>query len=238
MRLTIVIPCYNEARSLPALVKRCAELVAADPEADVILVDNGSTDDSPAVLARELAPYPRLASIRVPHNQGYGHGILAGLAAARGDIIGWTHADLQTDPMDALAGLAHFRRTPDPARLFVKGQRFGRPLGDQLFTFGMSVFETLLFGRVLRDVNAQPNLLPRGFFESWRNPPHDFALDTYAYALAKADGLRVERFPVAFTARLHGQSHWNINWRAKLKFIKRTLAFSFRLRRHLQGGQR
>mgnify|MGYP000870121030 FL=1 len=66
MRLTLVIPCYNEAASLPALVARCAELTAAEPAIDVILVDNGSTDDSPAVLARELAGRDRLSSVRVP----------------------------------------------------------------------------------------------------------------------------------------------------------------------------
>jgi glycosyltransferase involved in cell wall biosynthesis len=218
-------------------VSRCARLVAAAPDVDVILVDNGSTDDSAAVLDRELAGQPRIGRVHVPVNRGYGHGILAGLAAARGDIIGWTHADLQTDPMDVVHGLALFSASPDAARLFVKGRRYGRPLSDRLFTFGMSVFETLLFGRVLHDVNAQPNLMPRGFFETWRNPPGDFALDTYAYAVAKADGLRVARFPVAFTTRLHGHSHWNINWQAKLKFIRRTLEFSFRLRRALHNGQ-
>ena len=233
MRLTLVIPCYNEAASLPALVARCAELAAAQPEIDVILVDNGSTDDSPAVLARELAGRNRLASVRVPVNQGYGFGILSGLRAATGDIIGWTHADLQTDVMDAAKGLALFAASPAPARLFVKGARHGRPLGDTIFTFGMSVFETLLFGRRLTDVNAQPTLFHRDFFARWTSPPHDFALDTYAFALARNDRLTVARFPVLFTNRLHGQSHWNINWRAKLKFIKRTLDFSFRLRRDL-----
>ena len=236
MRLTLVIPCYNEAASLPALVARCAELAAAEPAIDVILVDNGSTDDSPAVLARELAGRDRLSSVRVPVNQGYGFGILSGLRAATGEIIGWTHADLQTDVMDVLTGLALFCDDAAPAKMFVKGARHGRPLGDTVFTFGMSVFETILFGRRLTDVNAQPTLFHRDFFAAWANPPHDFALDTYAFALARYDGLKVARFPVLFTDRLHGQSHWNINWRAKLKFIKRTLDFSFRLRRDLASG--
>jgi len=42
--------------------------------------------------------------VRVPVNQGYGLGILSGLRAATGEIIGWTHADLQTDVMDVLTG--------------------------------------------------------------------------------------------------------------------------------------
>jgi len=236
MSLTLVIPCYNEAASLPALVARCAQLTAAAPGVDVILVNNGSTDDSAAVLTRELASHPRLSSVNVPVNRGYGFGILSGLRTATGDIIGWTHADLQTDVMDLIPALALFAAAPDPAKLFVKGARYGRPLGDRIFTFGMSIFETLLFGRRLTDVNAQPTLFARSFFASWHNPPDDFALDTYAFALARNDGLVVKRFPVLFANRQHGQSHWNINWRAKLKFIRRTLDFSFRLRRELVRG--
>lgn len=236
MRLSLVIPCYNEAKSLGALAARCTELLDAEPDAEVILVDNGSTDDSPAVLARETGRHDRLRSVRVPVNQGYGFGILTGLRAASGEVIGWTHADLQTDPMDALTGFARFKAARDPERLYVKGARYGRPTSDRVFTAGMSAFETLLFGRVLRDVNAQPNLFPASFFGEWRDPPHDFALDTYAYALAKAKGLRVERFPVLFAPRQHGVSHWNVNWQAKLKFIRRTLDFSFRLRRDLARG--
>ena len=104
MMLSLVIPCYNEAANLPSLLERCKEL-AQRGSVEVILVDNGSTDDSPQVLARLLPAYPGCRTVRVEHNQGYGFGILAGLKAARGDILGWTHADMQTDPMDAAQGI-------------------------------------------------------------------------------------------------------------------------------------
>ena len=127
MLLSLVIPCYNEAKSLPALAQRCAELTEAEPNCEVILVDNGSSDDTPAVMQAALAGKDRLRSTRVPVNRGYGFGILSGLAEAGGDILGWTHADLQTDPMDALRGLEGFKAAADPGRLFVKGSRYGRP---------------------------------------------------------------------------------------------------------------
>ncbi|MFN0101000.1 MAG: glycosyltransferase family 2 protein, partial [Bryobacteraceae bacterium] len=63
----------------------------------------------------------------------------------------------------------------------------------------------------------------------------DFSLDLYAYYMAASQGLRVERFPVRFGERAHGVSHWNVNWKAKAKFVKRTAAYSFRLRRELKG---
>ena len=231
-RLSLVIPCYNEARNLPLLVARLRETFVRD-DVEVVLVDNGSTDGSAAVLAGLLHDTPRIRSVRVEKNQGYGFGILAGLAAAEGEIIGWTHADMQTDPADALRGLALFDAAAEPQRLFVKGRRYGRPLADVVFTVGMSVFETLLMRRRMWDINAQPTLFPRTLFAAWQDAPHDFSLDLYAYYQAIHRGLRVRRFPVRFGERAHGSSHWNVNWQAKARFIRRTVDFSLRLRKEL-----
>lgn len=230
MRFSLVIPCYNEAANLPLLLERCKAVAGADTE--VILVDNGSTDDSAQVLARLLPAYPGCRSVRVEQNQGYGFGILSGLRAAHGEILGWTHADMQTDPQDALRGLELFAR--HGARSFVKGRRYGRPLSDMVFTLGMSVFETILLGKPFWDINAQPTMFAREFFATWSNPPHDFSLDLYAYYEARRQGLAVHRFSVHFGDRAHGVSHWNVNWAAKRKFIKRTVDFSLQLRRNVK----
>ena len=230
MKFSLIIPCFNEAANLPLLLERCRALGAQDG-IEVILVDNGSTDDSRAVLERLLPTYPGCRSVRVEVNQGYGFGILSGLRAARGDILGWTHADMQTDPQDALAGLAYFGTEPD--RVFVKGRRYGRPAMDVLFTIGMSFFETVLLAKPMWDINAQPTLFSRRFFETWASPPHDFALDLYAYYQARVQGLAVHRYPVRFGPRAHGVSHWNVNWAAKKKFIRRTVDFSLDLKRNL-----
>ena len=229
--LSLVIPCYNEAKSLPVLLERCSALPAARPDIEVILVDNGSTDESSVWLCQRLGNHPGCRALRVEKNQGYGFGILAGLQAAQGRIMGWTHADLQTDPCDAVKGLELFERAKEPERLFVKGNRYGRPLADEIFTIGMSLFETTLLGRILWDINAQPTLFQRSFFESWSGPPNDFALDLFAYYRARKARMIVERFPVRFDERLHGQSNWNLNWSAKRKFIRRTVDFSLTLRK-------
>lgn len=230
MKLSLVIPCYNEGASLALLLPRCAEL-AQPGVAEVILVDNGSTDNSPRILAELLPHYRSCRSVRVEKNQGYGFGILSGLRAAEGRVLGWTHADMQTDPADARRGLVLFDRHGDD--IFVKGRRYGRPLGDVLFTVGMSAFETLLLRHPLWDINAQPTMFSRAFFETWREPPHDFSLDLYAYYQAKRAGLPVHRFPVHFGERAHGISHWNVNWAAKREFIRRTVGFSLQLRKRL-----
>lgn len=232
--LSLVIPCYNEAANLPLLLGRLDQVMGRD-DVEVVLVDNGSDDESPAFLAEAAAGRAYLETVRVEVNRGYGHGILAGLAAARGDLLAWTHADLQTDPGDALTGLALFEAAAAPDHLFVKGRRHGRPLADVVFTAGMAGFETLLLGRPMWDINAQPTIFPRAFFETWGQPPDDFSLDLYAYYQAKVQGLRVARFPVRFGERAHGVSHWNVDWRAKLRFIKRTMRYSLDLRRRLKG---
>ena len=230
MKYSLVIPCYNEAANLPLLLERCKTL-SGYQNIEIILVDNGSTDSSSQVLGELLPSYPHCKSIRVEKNQGYGFGILAGLREAKGDILGWTHADMQTDPKDLLQAIQIFETNGD--NLYVKGKRVGRPLSDVLFTVGMSIFETILLRTRLQDINAQPNLFPRRFFESWENPPHDFSFDLYAYFLARHQGLQVRRYPVKFGERAHGVSHWNVNWAAKVKFIRRTIDFSIELKKRL-----
>lgn len=228
--MSLVIPCYNEEKGLPKLAARCIELAAAT-DCEVILVNNGSNDDSASVLADIVARSSRLRVVTVDVNQGYGFGILSGLKAATGDVIGFTHADMQTDPMDAAKGLALFEKSRQPERLLVKGRRYGRPFTDRAFTFGMDMFETILFGRVLTEVNAQPTLFPRSFFETWTDPPNDFSLDLFVYATAKQRGFSVRKFAVHFGPREHGQSNWNLGWSSRYKFIKRIVEYSFRLRR-------
>jgi glycosyltransferase involved in cell wall biosynthesis len=231
MKFSLTIPCYNEAANIPLLLDRCKE-ISCHPDIEVILVDNGSTDDSSLILQNLLPQYPGCRSVRVEENQGYGFGVLAGLRAAKGEIMGWTHADMQTDPHDALRGLEKFAACGP--NIFVKGRRYGRPLVDVFFTVGMSAFESVLLGRPMWDINSQPTMFSRRFFETWRNPPLDFSLDLYAYYQARQKNLRVHRFPVRFGARAHGVSHWNVSWSAKRKFIRRTIDFSLQLRKTLK----
>ena len=229
-KFSLVIPCYNESLVLPHLIKRCKG-VLDNPKVEVILVDNGSTDNTSSILKKQLSDSDHFRSIKVEDNKGYGHGILAGLKAAEGDIIGYTHADLQTDPIDFIRGIKLFNRYGK--NIFVKGRRYGRPIADIFFTVGMGLFETVLLRSSMWDINAQPTLFSRSFFESWPSPPFDFSLDLYIYYLAKKQKIPVHRFPVKFEKRMYGRSHWNIDWASKRRFIKRTIDFSLKLKRNI-----
>lgn len=232
MKFSLIIPCYNEAANLPLVLERCKSLVS-HPGCEVILVDNGSTDQSAQVLEQLLPQYPGCRSIRVIQNQGYGFGILSGLRASQASILGWTHADMQTDPVDTIKGLRFFEEHGEA--VFVKGLRYGRPYFDTVFTVGMSFFESALLGTFMWDINAQPTMFSRVFFETWRDAPHDFSLDLYAYYMAQMRHLKIQRFPVRFAKRAHGNSHWNIDFASKRKFIQRTINYSLTLRRKLHN---
>lgn len=228
MKLSIVVPCYNEEENIPLILERFEEIIE-QKDIEVILVNNGSTDNSAQVLADLLPKYSFVKTVLVEVNQGYGYGILQGLYMCRGEYIGWTHADMQTDPADIIKALEIIER--ERGLVFVKGNRKGRPLFDVFFTMGMSLFETCYLHKKLYDINAQPNIFPKIFFDEWEEPPHDFSLDLYALYMAGKKGLKVVRFPVLFPERIHGQSKWNTGLKAKWKFIKRTVDFSVKLKK-------
>ncbi len=228
MDVSLIIPCFNEAKNLPILISRCKDLIEKYP-VEIILVDNGSTDNSSMLIAK----YPFIKLVKVKKNEGYGNGILEGLNNASGEILAWTHADLQTDPNDLMRGLELVLASTNPQRLFLKGRRYGRSFFDVIFTFGMSLFETLLLQKLMWDINAQPTIFHKSFFQTWQKPPNDFSLDLYVYFMAKKSKLVIKRFPVKFSKRLHGTSDWNTSLLGKYKFIKRTLSYSFNLKRKL-----
>ena len=229
MKLSIVVPCYNEEENIPLILRSFSKHIR-DENIEVILVNNGSTDQTARVLEELLPKYSFARTVLVPVNQGYGYGILQGLKEADGDYIGWTHADMQTDPKDVIKSYEILEKENWNKNMYIKGNRKGRPFFDQFFTFGMSVFETIFMGKVLYDVNAQPNIFSKEFFSNWKNPPKDFSLDLYALYMAKKNKLKIIRFDVLFPERIHGQSTWNTGLVSKWKFIKRTIAFSLELK--------
>jgi glycosyltransferase involved in cell wall biosynthesis len=232
MRLSIVVPCYNEERNIPLILEKFNRVIQTD-DIEVILVDNGSTDGSEKVFNRLVPNYTFARVLKVKKNQGYGFGISSGLKEAKGEFIGYSHADMQTDPADVLKALEIIMQSSNPRNSYVKGDRKKRIFLDQFFTIGMSMFETIYLKTKLWDINAQPNIFHRSFFSNLNNIPKDFSLDLYLLYMAKKNGVNVIRFDVVFPPRIHGESSWNTGLSSKWKFIKRTMEFSVKLKKEL-----
>ena len=241
MKLSIIVPCYNEADNLPALVGAFREALGGRHGVEAVLVNNGSTDHSAQVFGELLArPDNRFARVvTVPVNKGYGYGILSGLCEGRGEFLAWTHADLQTDPRDVLHGFDRLSAEPEPAKCFLRGRRTGRPWFDRCFTLGMSVIASVALRSRLYDINAQPKLFHRSLLEHLDDAPWDFSLDLYVLHLANRLGLKILEEPTFFGERKHGQAKGGGTMRGKIRLTRRTLSFIFQLcrRQAVQRGQ-
>ena len=229
MKYSIVIPCFNEEGTIRLILERTKTIFIAN-DVELILVNNGSTDNTKGILSEIIFNYPHAKYIDLKTNLGYGGGILKGLSHCKGEIIGWTHADLQTDPIDCITAFKEYENISKSQNIFIKGNRKNRAIYDKFFTFGMSLFETFLLGELIYDINAQPTIFPKKFFNSWINPPRDFSLDLYSYYLAKKNNYKIKRINVYFHKRISGQSKWNINLISRISFILRTIKYSFRLK--------
>ena len=230
IRVQIVIPCFNEAESLARLFAECQIVVKESQQSiNFILVDNGSTDDTSSFFEQHRDFDSGVNFLSVNPNRGYGGGIIAGLNSTTSEIIGWTHADLQTPLTDCIRGVSLL----DSGNDFVKGLRTGRPFLDRFFSAGMGDLESIFFKSRLREINAQPTIFTKDVYTRWSDIPIDFSIDLYALVMATKDNLRVARFPVEFLPRIHGESKWNSGVRDRIRFIRRTIGYSFKLRRNL-----
>ena len=231
--LSIILPCYNEQDNLEFLFHSLDPVAAVHNDLEIILVNNGSTDNSVDVFKQELAKRDRniFKVVTVEKNIGYGFGILTGLRAARGNILSVTHADRQTDPMDVLKALDIYYKNSDK-QVLVKGFRKNRRPMEAFFSWGMGLLSSLALGTRLTEINAQPKLFSKSFFDSIeKDAPHDFSLDLYFLYHAKKKG-QIQDFPVYFAKRVAGEakggsgSSWKVRW----KLIKRILKYIFELR--------
>ncbi|MBX4212073.1 glycosyltransferase family 2 protein [Candidatus Pacearchaeota archaeon] len=233
-KISIVLPVFNEEKNIKLIVEKYSE-IAKKIDIEVIFVeDSGSQDKTRDELAK-YAKKNRFMKNLFTTQRGYGISIYNGLKESKGEFLCWTHADLQTDPQDTIKAYNLMKNSKNPQKTYVKGKRYGRPILDTLInTLGMSIFETFVLGQKLYDINAQPNLFHHSFLKLMRDPPHDFSFDLYSYYLARKNGYEIKRLPVFFGKRIHGKSAWNTGMKARFKFIKRTIKFTFELKKKLK----
>jgi glycosyltransferase involved in cell wall biosynthesis len=220
--VSVVVPVFNNASTLPALLERVRTVGdQLEQGLEIILVDDGSSDGSFALLEAEAARDPRIGVLRLSRNFGSNPAILAGLTHARGDAVVVIAADLQ-DPPELLTELV---RAWEGGAEVVLAER--RTRGDPWLTslFG-SLFNRLFRRLVFRD-------FPRGGFDfllmSGRVASVLVSMgerNSYLFGQAMWVGFRRAVVPYDRAAREGGRSGWTL--RKKLKyFVDAFTAFSY-----------
>ena len=221
--LSIVMPCYNESRNLPVIVENLSKYY---PKVDfeLLLVNNGSTDDSAVVLEGLAKQYKFIKIITIKKNIGYGHGIMTGLNAASADILSYTHADIQASPEDVIKAYYILKDGQlDAEKVLIKGLRINRAKDQMFLTRYLAKVVGMVLGYEMEDINGQPKLFSRKLLMQMKNPPLDFSFDVYVLYIARLMGLELVTFPVDFGNRIHGQSKWATSIFGKYKNIYQYL---------------
>ncbi len=131
--ISVVVPAHNEADNLPTLIEEIkSALQATGRSYEIVVVDDASSDTTPALLNELTSQYPSLEVFRMAKQSGQSAALSAGFDVARGDIIVTIDADLQNDPADipklvemldrydAAAGWRHTRKDTMSKRLISK----------------------------------------------------------------------------------------------------------------------
>lgn len=225
MRFSIIVPAYNEGAHLERIIRDMyEELQKVESDFEIVVVDNGSSDNTEAVLESLKKEISCVCVRRVFPNRGYGGGILEGLSVARGEILGWTDGDGQVGAED-LAGMYEKMRQENiiffKARRMIRHDGICRLIQSKLYNL---IFHALFFASV-NDINAKPKLFHRSFYEKISLISTDFFIDAEIVIRALRVGVPIREYPIVFYARKVGAS--KINIRAGFEFIKNLLRYRF-----------
>ena len=206
--LSVVVPLYNEEESLPHLVEQLlAALRPGGERFELVLVNDGSSDGTAAVLERLSGEVPELVAVLLRKNYGQTAAMAAGFDAATGEIIVSLDGDLQNDPADIPMLLAKLREGYD----LVSGWRHQRQ--DAALQRKLpSRIANRLIGRVtgvkLHDYGCSLKAYRREVLSDMRLYGE---LHRFLPALAFIEGARITEVKVNHRARQYGSSKYGID---------------------------
>ena len=107
MKVALILPCYNEGKNLNRIAKEFLELeyLIKNINFELVIVNNGSTDNSSDILKSKDFLNSSIKLINLTDNIGYGHGIKEGIKNIKADLYAWAHGDLQTPLKDIISCL-------------------------------------------------------------------------------------------------------------------------------------
>ena len=202
--ISLVLPAYNEADNIaPMVAEAMPALEAVSDDFEIIVVDDGSADDTAAVTRRVMESNPHVRLIEHPVNQGFGAAVFSGFTNAEKDWIFYTDADRQF----VLSELENFVPLMDQADL-IAGYRAPRrdPFLRVFYGKGWSMLCTLVFGYTVRDVDCGFKLFRREIIEELaptiRSRGATFSIEWLARA--RRAGYRFVELPVTHRPRVAG----------------------------------
>jgi len=225
-KLTIVIPAYNEERTIVDVLAR-VHAVQLPVEREVIVVNDGSTDGTRQRIHAARADYPDLIVLDMAHNAGKGAAIAAGAAAATGDVIVIQDADLEVDPAEHAQLLGPIL---DGTAQVVYGSRFlGRPQGLAINAIAnrlLTMMTNVLFAARISDMETAYKMMRRDVFERLILECRRFDFEPEITAKLLRCGYTIVEKPIAYTPRSR-QEGKKIKWQDGVVAVRVLLRYRF-----------
>lgn len=221
--LSLVIPLYNEAANAQKVAKELIEELSKEYISyELVLVNNGSKDNTGHILSKLAKSNPEIKIVTVPVNQGYGWGVINGLRWASGDYLGFMGGDGQIEPGDVSKV---FKGMVEGKYQLCKAKRCQREDGN-IRKIVSHIFNKLFvytFKVNVRDINGTPKIMTRKCYESLNLSSKDWFLD--AEVMLKANSLAVPlgEVPVVFRQRQGGSS--NVKIKTVWEFLRNMAAY-------------
>ncbi|MCW5877227.1 MAG: glycosyltransferase family 2 protein [Anaerolineales bacterium] len=199
MKLSIVMPVYNEANTIEEILRRVEATGLAD---EIVLVDDGSQDGTPDILAG--LKNPKLRLIFHERNQGKGAAVRTGIEAAQGDLILIQDADLEYDPRDIPALL---KPIDEGVADVVYGSRFlGGPRRPAMFWHMvanklLTLLTNILYDNILTDMETGYKLFRREALQGIRIRSNSFNFEPEITAKLLKRKTRIFEVPISFNPR-------------------------------------
>jgi glycosyltransferase involved in cell wall biosynthesis len=222
--LSLILPVLNEATFIERVAEELVHaLEISQIDYQLVLVENGSTDGTLAVLRRLAEANPRVR-VGVAPRRGWGSAILTGYRLATGAYVAHMPSDGQVDPRVVWTLLTMIK---DNVADMVKVRRMTRESWlRSLVSRTYNTLANLFFNTGLADINGCPKLYPASLIRTIPLTSQDSFLDFELVIGARRLGLRVREFPIRELPRVAGKS--NTNLLTVLEFLKNMVAFRLR----------